>query len=106
MERWAEYKDGKLTPPVIIQCDKYNKEYLVWIWTGERIIGPVSRQEIDEKAIIDSIMAMEATAINAGDAKTEVDSLKEEMVILKAENVQLKTENTTLAKAIEALTKG
>ena len=53
MDRWQEYRDGKLFPPCVVQCDGDEKKgYLIWIWIGDVILGPISRMKYDEKAII------------------------------------------------------
>lgn len=50
--KWREYEAGTLTPPAIIQHDYDGTEHLIWIWTGTRIVGPLSRIEYNEQDII------------------------------------------------------
>ena len=53
MNRWAEYRAGTLTPPVVVQRDiVLNGSAMLWIWDGESIIGPVSRKsDADDVAV-------------------------------------------------------
>jgi hypothetical protein len=62
MNRWNELNSGELEPPAILQHDVIGTEHLIWVWTGEKIIGPLSRNKYDEAAIfadIETIMQEE-----------------------------------------------
>lgn len=61
INKWREYEAGILTPPAIIQHDYDGVEHLVWVWTGTRIVGPISRTIYDENAIIETAITSEQT---------------------------------------------
>jgi hypothetical protein len=65
INRWAEYDAGTLTPPVVVQQDQVGGEYLVWLWTGTSIEGPMSRTSFDEAAFIAQWQAAEVERLAA-----------------------------------------
>lgn len=54
MHRWPEYDAGTLVPPAVVQHDEVNGEHLVWVWTGEKIVGPLSRKVYDEAEVLET----------------------------------------------------
>lgn len=62
MNRWAEYKAGTLTPPVIVQHDQVGDEHLVWVYTAGGIVGPFSRTTYDEATTLAEIVEALAVA--------------------------------------------
>ena len=73
VNRWAEYNAGTLTPPAIVQQDQVGSEYLIWIWTGTQIEGPMSRSNFDETAFM-----ADFTALLAERAAAEAERLAQE----------------------------
>jgi hypothetical protein len=73
INRWAEYDAGTLTPPVVVQQDKLGNEYLIWLWTGTGIVGPMSRTSFDEGTFITQWQAEETERLAA-----EAERLAEE----------------------------
>jgi hypothetical protein len=78
INRWAEYNAGTLTAPAIVQQDQVGSEYLIWVWTGTQIEGPLSRSSFDEtafmaafEALLDERAAAEAERL----AQAEFDEL-------------------------------
>jgi len=105
MERWQEYKDGKLTPPAIIQHDVVGKENLIWVWTGDAIIGPLSRLDYDEAAILQDVATIiaEMEIVPVDSREVEIETLKTQISTLTAENTMLKAKNETLEKTTETV---
>ena len=56
INKWNEYNAETLTPPCVVQCDHNADEYLIWIWTGAKILGPISRSEYNESRVVDEVM--------------------------------------------------
>lgn len=95
MNRWQEYKDGKLTPPVCVQWDEVTEGYLALVWDGTEFVGPIACKEYDEKVVLamaDVIIGLKtAQEIPVADVKdTEIAELKAEIVKLSAELVTAK----------------
>lgn len=92
MDKWADYKAGKLIPPCVVQHDVVRDENLIWVWDGVNIQGPFSRAKYDEAEILATAMTVkDAVATPALDPKEVVIAEKEaEIVALKAENAKLK----------------
>ena len=61
INRWTDYNNNLLTPPCVVQCDHNAGEYLIWIWTGDKILGPISRNGYNETQIIAEMMAANQT---------------------------------------------
>ena len=61
INKWNEYNAGAIMPPCVVQCDHDADEYLIWIWTGDKILGPISRNEYNETQIIAEMMAANQT---------------------------------------------
>jgi len=62
MNRWAEYRAGTLTPPVVVQHDVDGADHLIWVYTTAGIKGPYKRTTYDEVAICDEVMELVTTA--------------------------------------------
>jgi len=73
INRWAEYTAGTLTPPAIVQQDQVGSEYLIWVWDGTQIEGPMSRRSFDETAFL-----AEYAALLAERAAAEAERLAQE----------------------------
>lgn len=73
INRWAEYNAGTLTPPAVVQQDQIGSEYLIWVWNGTAIEGPLSRSSFDETAFV-----AEWTAVLAERAAAEAERLADE----------------------------
>ena len=71
MNRWAEYKAGTLTPPVVVQHDEVAGEHLIWVYASAQdgILGPYSRRTYDETATLGEIVAVLAEAEEAANAE-------------------------------------
>ena len=67
INKWREYEAGTLIPPVVVQHDYDGTEHLVWVWTGTRIIGPLSRNVFDETDIMNAVLVLEQTSQTVGD---------------------------------------
>ncbi len=73
INRWAEYNAGTLTPPAVVQQDQVGTEYLIWVWTGTQIEGPISRSNFNEAAF-----RADFTALLAERAAAEAERLAQE----------------------------
>lgn len=102
INRWREYEAGKLTPPCVVQHDEVGKEQLVWVWTGEQIVGPLSRNSFDEKSVVEEAVAIAKTPAPEPSKDPQVASLEAELVAVKAE---LATTQSALTKAQADLAK-
>jgi hypothetical protein len=58
INRWAQYTAGTLTPPAVVQQDQVGSEYLIWVWDGKQIDGPLSRTSFDETAFLVAYSAL------------------------------------------------
>jgi hypothetical protein len=96
MNRWKEYSEKSLTPPVVVQHDYDGKEHLVWVWDGKAIKGPISRQTYDEAAIIAGVIA-ENKEVSEDAREDEGSVLKDKIVQLEADKAVLIAENKVLS---------
>lgn len=109
VNKWQEYRGGKLTAPAVVQVDQCGKEYLIWVWDGASIQGPFSRTTYNEAEIKSTAMVIKAQepTVQVEPENSEITALKAEVATLKAENATLTAEKTALEKQItEAPTKG
>lgn len=82
-DKWAEYRAGTLVPPAVVQHDEVNGEHLIWVWTGENIVGPMSRRGFDEaQAIADALVVVGTVSVEA--VSVETVSVEEDLYLLLA----------------------
>ena len=62
--RWAEYRAGTLTPPVVVQHDTLDSgENLAWVYTTTGIRGPFSRSAWNQTIATELIATAEALGL-------------------------------------------
>ena len=97
VNKWRDYEAGKLTGPTVVQLDRVNaKEYLIWVFDGNGIVGPMSRSSYNESSALSDAKAIRSAQEAAKITAEAYDGRDVEIAALKAENAQLKTD---LAKA-------
>jgi hypothetical protein len=92
MDRWADYRAGRLTPPCVVQHDVVSRVHLVWVWTGAEIVGPLARASFDAAAVLRDATSIRerATPVQMVDERdAEIVALRAERAVLVARVAQL-----------------
>jgi hypothetical protein len=107
MNRWKEFKAGKLAKPCVVQHDELPGEHLVWVWCSDGVIrGPFSRKEFDEVEIFEtvaSIILIDSPVETASTDSKEVDELRASIVKKDAIIQKLIVEKEVLIAEKESL---
>ena len=75
---WAEFSAGGLTPPAFVQHVEQNGLHKSWVWTGERVVGPLTSVDWSEQTKARLITAASNLPLSSPEFITEDDEIEED----------------------------